>query len=135
MTDCLWNDDGPPWECKWCSQGYTQRGELILSERPPRRNCPKAPNLRPATEKLGISWEDVPHYAQALARWTAAGFPVRSQAEVGRIYEEFCTPCTYLVGGRCRKCGCGVNQSRVAVLNKIKMATEDCPEGKWNNDA
>jgi len=82
-------------------------------------------------EKLGVSTADVAHYANALARWTAAGFPVREQAEVERIERDLCRPCEKYVDGRCKQCRCRVTTSNLAVANKIKMATEDCPLGKW----
>lgn len=151
MIDCVWNEDGPPWKCQQCGWPYERQGEPILSDKPPNRNCPKAPDLRPAAEKLGISWDDVEHYAQALARWTVAGFPVRTQKEVAKCFRickgdcdgpsdsiRVCKkPCEHyhkgktLHSGRCGKCRCRVNKSRVAVLNLIKMATENCPEEKW----
>ena len=82
-------------------------------------------------EKLGVSWADARHYAMALARWAKAGFPVREQAEVERIEREICRPCEKYVDGRCKQCGCRVTASSLAVANKIKMATENCPLGKW----
>jgi len=97
----------------------------------PHRNCPKSPALEPAAERLGVSLTDVSHYAQALARWTAAGFPVRDQAEVEKIEAEICRPCEKYANGRCKTCGCMVNKSSVAVANKLRMRTEVCPLGKW----
>jgi len=87
-------------------------------------------DLQPAVEELGISLKDVMHYATALARWTAAGFPKRSQEEVVRIETTICRPCEHYLDGRCKKCGCRVTQGQ-AMVNKIRMATENCPEGKW----
>ena len=83
-------------------------------------------------EKLGITPEHIKHYARALARWTAAGMPMREQVEVERI-EAICrsNACGQYVDGRCEKCGCCVNKSWVVVRNKIKMATESCPVGRW----
>ena len=89
------------------------------------------PNLEVAGEKLGISLSAIGQYAQALAHWTAAGFPVRDQSEVERIEGELCRPCEKYVEGQCKRCGCRVNKSSIAVANKIKMATEKCPIGKW----
>jgi len=91
----------------------------------------KSPDLAPAAERLGVTMTDVSHYAQAVAKWTAAGFPVRDQAEVERIELELCQPCEKYVAGRCKSCGCRVNQSSLAVANKIKMATEHCPQNHW----
>jgi hypothetical protein len=94
----------------------------------PRR---AAADLRPAADKLGITLADGLHYARALARWTAAGFPERSQANVERIL-PICQACNWYAAGRCTKCRCRVN-SGPAAINKIRMATEDCPLGKWTS--
>ena len=127
-VDCLLAEESPGvWRCAVCQRPY--RGP-----RPPRRQCRpgEAPTqaVRQAAEKLGISIDDLGHYAAALARWAAAGFPVRSQAEVARI-EVICRACEHYVEGRCRHCGCRVNTGRIAITNKIKMASERCAVGRW----
>lgn len=96
----------------------------------PNRNCDNPPDLRPAADKLGITTNNIKHYARALARWTAAGMPTREQAEVERL-EAVCRACEHYRKGRCTKCGCCVSKSRAAWRNKIKMATENCPVEKW----
>ena len=40
MIDCQFTD-GPPWTCTQCGWTYARRGEPIMSEKPPRRNCPQ----------------------------------------------------------------------------------------------
>ena len=45
MIKCLFNLDGPPWTCTECNWIYARRGEPIMSEKPPRRNCPNAPEI------------------------------------------------------------------------------------------
>lgn len=127
-------------DCHWIYKGKAEN---------PRRNCPNSPDLNEARERLGISVDDMKHWTQALARWTRAGFPMRTQAEIERIEREHCRPCDQyvvdekawlgkLVGwitgtryGRCKVCGCGVSKSRLAVANKIAMKSEHCKEGKW----
>lgn len=81
--------------------------------------------------RLGITWDDGKHYTMALAKWTVAGWPTRDQAEVERIYRDCCNPCDDNTNGRCKLCGCRVNLG-IALRNKIRMATEDCPVGKWS---
>jgi hypothetical protein len=124
MIDCLPNADNTACvNCGW------KKPEKITGW--PHRNCPQSTDLQPAAKRLGVSLSDVSHYAQALARWTVAGFPVRDQTEVERIERELCRPCEKYVEGRCKTCGCRVTSSSLAVANKIKMATESCPAGKW----
>lgn len=125
------------WTCRTC--GYTL--PVPLPE-PPRRNCPRKakhqkpppeppPDLTEAAGRLGIKPRHVAHYAAALARWSAAGFPVRDQAEVDRIFRDHCQPCPHFVKGRCRKCGCRATRGKMGMTNKLKMRTETCPDGKW----
>ena len=77
-------------------------------------------------------------YTRALYRWIKAGRPVRSDDEIERIFETCCNPCeAYDVqSSSCRHCGCRVNLIKAAPLNKIAMATEECPDKKWgvNNE-
>lgn len=124
MTDCLPNVDATA--CIHC--GWVKPEKIATW---PRRNCPRSPDLAPAAARLGVSLADVGHYAQALARWTAAGFPTRLQAEIERIEAEHCRPCDAYLAGRCSECGCRVTTSGLAVANKIAMATESCSRGLW----
>ena len=72
-------------------------------------------------------------YAEALAQWTAAGRPERSDKEVEHIFAHFCKPCRWYHHRRhiCRGCGCRVADKGFAIINKIKMATEHCPRNLW----
>jgi len=72
-------------------------------------------------------------YAEALVQWTAAGRPERSDKDVEQIFNRCCKPCRWYDHRRqiCRGCGCRVAQNGIAVLNKIKMATEHCPRNLW----
>ena len=74
-------------------------------------------------------------YTRALSRWIKAGRPVRCEEEIKRIFESFCEPCEAYDGTNlvCRYCGCRVNLIKAATLNKIAMATEECPIGKWES--
>lgn len=62
----------------------------------------------------------------AHQRWIAAGRPLRSDAEVARIFEEHCSGCPMLADGTCSACGCHVSRDG-RILNKIRWATESCP--------
>lgn len=68
-------------------------------------------------------------YGAALAKWAAAGGPMRSKPEIERIH-DICGGCEQFDGVACRLCGCNCN-TRESVLNKIAMATENCPAKKW----
>ena len=76
-------------------------------------------------------FNQVYRYTRALSRWIKAGRPVRSEEEINRVFETFCEPCEDYVEGTCSHCGCRVNLLKAAPLNKIAMATEECPLEKW----
>jgi hypothetical protein len=75
-------------------------------------------------------------FAEATAQWIAAGRPVRDEAEVLRIYDDICGPCDRREATAepdvswCQQCGCRLGRGG-QVLNKILLATEHCPLGKW----
>lgn len=115
-------------ECRVCNG-------VFFSDNPTfRRICQKTPDLKPAAEKLGVTMADIGHYAQACAAWTAAGLPMREQAEVDCIY-AICLACEEYADGRCKQCGCCVSAGWFPLTNKIKMATEDCRLEKWPKNA
>ncbi len=69
------------------------------------------------------------NFAAAMARWTLAGMPRRNQAEIDERL-AICQACPHLHNNHCTKCGCAcVEQNRL--VNKLALATEKCPEGKW----
>jgi hypothetical protein len=72
-------------------------------------------------------------YTQALLKWKKAGYPERTDEEVKEIHEKHCTKCEWYdpEKKRCKGCGCRVTDGAVAVVNKIKMATEHCPREIW----
>ena len=72
-------------------------------------------------------------YTRALSRWIKAGRPVRSEEDIRQIFESICEPCEGYdaKSSSCLHCGCRVNLANAAMLNKIAMATEECPLSKW----
>ena len=75
-------------------------------------------------------------YTRAFSRWIKAGRPVREEAEIDRIFETCCKPCEAYdaTNSTCSHCGCRVNLTKTAPLNKIAMATEECPLDKWRTN-
>ena len=73
------------------------------------------------------------NYTLALAKWTAAGCPVREPDEVARL-RAVCLACDWYDpdGKACshRGCGCAVG-SPSAFGDKLSWDTEHCPIGKW----
>jgi glycosyltransferase involved in cell wall biosynthesis len=113
MSQCVFDD---ALTCIYC--GYRARKPKT------HRQCGVE---HPATAK-----EMLRGYAAALARWLGAGRPTRTDAETDRLF-EVCEQCPRYDRDRsaCSLCGCRVSRGGWAVVNKIRMATEDCPLGKW----
>ena len=88
------------------------------------RGMPWKPYRRPSVLQM------VRHYALAIVRWIGRGRPVRSRVEVEIIW-RICTKCSYFDNGKCRQCGCRLSDELKPLSNKIAMATEHCPKGKW----
>ena len=67
------------------------------------------------------------NFSRATAKWTAAGRPTRPPSEVERIF-AICKACDHYdpSTSTCDLCGCPVK--RQGLRNKIRMATEGCPD-------
>lgn len=113
-----------PVDCERCLAGLPPVAEV----QPDQGAAPEPP----LPETPGLA-RRVLSYAEAVARWTAAGRPERSDKEVERIFHQHCKPCKWFERDRqrCRGCGCRVADSGLAISNKIKMATENCPRELW----
>jgi len=87
---------------------------------PPRAAQPEIPSL------IIRGW----NFAAAMTRWTLAGMPRRTQAEIDERL-AICQACPFLVDNHCNRCGCAcVEQNQL--INKLALATEKCPENKWD---
>ncbi len=77
--------------------------------------------------------EKVMNYSKALRKWIAAGRPERTDEEVAAILAEHCGGCRMYDKKRevCNSCGCPANKNLPAIRNKLKMATEACPLGRF----
>jgi len=117
-----------PIDCRRCLG--LEPEETPASDVPPEPPMPV--ELPVAPEPPGLVRRAI-GYSEALARWTVAGRPERSDKEVERIFHQHCKPCKWYDPERqmCRGCGCRVAENGYAVLNKIKMATESCPRDLW----
>jgi hypothetical protein len=95
---------------------------------------PISASITAANEEVmpGLSTR-VSRYSRAIHRWIVAGQPVRPEEEVRQIFETLCRSCEHFDAQReiCKTCGCRVRKSGLALMNKIRMATEQCPRGKW----
>ena len=123
-------------QCKHCLAAVTKLGgtldeEAVLDEVP-------LPEQMKETGKDGVpdfpgAAQLVANYWKAVTRWIAAGRPTRSAEDVKTIHADFCADCNWYdkESRRCKGCGCSVKPKGIAILNKIEMATEHCPQRFW----
>ena len=78
--------------------------------------------------KLKLSALVARRYAAAILKWSRAGWSRRTPDEVKAIFRTKCLPCPERQRGKCKKCGCRVSEGTIALVNKIRMATEHCPK-------
>ena len=115
-----------------CSCGF--RCELSADDFPLQCACGKFYRSLPGENALPPLSQRLSAWKAAAIHWHDAGKPSRSNAEVDAIFEQACRPCDRFNGKSCTLCGCSVNKSETALRNKIRMATEVCPLGKWGDE-
>jgi hypothetical protein len=67
------------------------------------------------------------------AKWLYHNRPFRSVSEINTIYYNICKPCEFFENDGCRLCGCRLVPNERSPLNKLSMATTNCPapDPKW----
>lgn len=77
--------------------------------------------------------EKVKNYFGAVRRWVANGRPTRSQEEIDKLFKENCESCERYDKERhaCKNCGCTVSMDASPLSNKLAMASERCPLGRF----
>lgn len=77
--------------------------------------------------------EKVKNYYGAIRRWMANGRPTRSEEEIEQLFEEHCKGCERYdsVKHACKNCGCTVSTDSSPLANKLAMASEHCPLGRF----
>jgi hypothetical protein len=99
MNDCPFTLVAGRWTCPDC--GWVYRRE---SEKPPRRNCPKAEEVR------------------------SSRFAVRSEDEIAAC-REVCQTCEHFAGNHCLACrGC---KSEAVAVYESHLRVGKCPRGRW----
>ena len=99
------------------------RDQLVLNSDEVRYEQSNVDNSLPPIWIRGMN------FAGAMLRWSASGLPRRTQAEIDERL-AICRDCPHLVENHCNLCGCPCVESN-QLLNKLALATESCPLGKW----
>ena len=65
--------------------------------------------------------------------WLLHGMPFREVMDVNHLYYAICSKCGYFENDGCKICGCRLVPNERSPLNKLSMATTNCPlpEPKW----
>lgn len=96
--------------------------KVDITSEPAQKSISESVNLPPL---LIRGW----NFATAMARWTLAGMPRRTQEEIEERL-AICLGCKFLENSQCIRCGCAcIEKNRL--MNKLALTTEKCPEGKW----
>ena len=69
------------------------------------------------------------NFTSAMFRWASSGMPRRTQSEIDERL-AICQGCPHFVDSHCRVCGCACVETN-QLINKLALATEECPLGKW----
>ena len=85
-----------------------------------------------AKHEAGLG-EKVQNYFGAVRRWVAMGRPTRTKEEIEQIFQEHCKGCERYDAEKhaCKNCGCAVSEDASPLTNKLAMATENCPLGRF----
>jgi len=74
------------------------------------------------------------NYFGAIRRWVAKGRPTRTQEEIDDLFEKHCgNDCERYDKEKhaCKSCGCNISSDASPLGNKLAMATEHCPLGRF----
>ena len=121
MTNCDFELIDDVWKCRVCGYEYRPTSQTNPGK-PPIARCRKLPSLP----------RRIAHYAHAVKNFVVSGSPTRTNEEVERLL-VICQSCENYNSARqsCSLCGCRCTNNRLALLNKLRMATESCPVGRW----
>ena len=120
----------PTYKCDQCDQQITS-GATVAELR-----CSCGGSMTTATPGGRVfTPRTVGRFAIAVTRWMAAGRPVRTADQVDRLLATKCNPpgapCPQFDGSTCKVCSCPINAGVEPLQNKLAMATERCPLGKF----
>ena len=113
--------------CEYRASGYCMITKLAVTP----EICHRC--VKESVEEEATLTQKFHNYRSAIRKWVAAGKPTRTAEEVQKIHDEHCVKCHKYDPNKkaCKSCGCLVNKGSFPLTNKLKMATESCPLGRW----
>lgn len=77
--------------------------------------------------------DKIGNYFGAVRRWVASGRPTRTPEEITTLFNDHCSGCDRYdkKTHSCKNCGCKVTTDLSPLSNKLAMATEHCPLGRF----
>ncbi|HBT75430.1 MAG TPA: hypothetical protein DEB39_00570 [Planctomycetaceae bacterium] len=77
--------------------------------------------------RMGASW------LSAEWIWIQHGRPFREMNDVNHLYYQVCSKCEFFLNDGCMICRCRLVPNELSALNKLSMATTNCPlpQPKW----
>lgn len=74
-------------------------------------------------------------YRKSAIKWIKAGRPKRTDKEISSLL-VICKACENYQpkddqSGKCGLCGCHLSLNGPTIVNKLRMATETCPDSRW----
>lgn len=77
--------------------------------------------------------DKVQNYFGAVRQWVAMGMPTRTPEEIEHLFNTHCKGCERydIMNHACKTCGCNVSEDDSPLTNKLAMATEKCPLGRF----
>lgn len=119
----------------------------IISEQPIQVKCIHCgtirtnPNLKRSCNKQDHGMLSMAaRFAKEYTKWKINGGEYRPDEEIDRIYNDICSGCEFFAPnkaskkyGSCKICGCHLKDSKDKSINKLAMATTNCPHDppKW----
>lgn len=125
MKECEfeYNEQMGVYRCTVCGREIKAPKDTIVSA-----YC----KIQTPNEKLPTLTQKALHYVAAVVQHYATGANTRPNEEVEALL-TICQQCENYnsVLEICRVCGCRCTNGSNAFFNKLRMASQHCPRGKW----
>lgn len=146
-SNCIWQTDGDGYRCEACGtwrrakvrrvcRSEDEQQQQIRQHHEAKRKAREEAKAAAAITAPRPRLPRVLRWLIAMLRFAresikARRLLVREEREYLRV-RSICEACEEWQPNleQCRICGCG-GRSKVVLLNKLRIETEKCPQGKW----